>query len=229
MQIILFIYYPLKVKEAFGHRCITKLVDLLAFDELDPSNKAYALELLESMVSTQELKAEAQEAGAISCCVSLLQHDSQEVRRNASSLLGQLCLTRSGQLEMISTGGIRILTNLLQDNSIEVRESVARALCLLSISNEAANELVTEGIVPNLVRILFILDFPLFLKEIRTVSCLDRLVMLNLDQKEDIHNYLKKEKEKKHHFYLSNLFNCIIFVKKNNLSHVFITIGSSIG
>ena len=113
-----------EIREAYGHQCIPQIISSL---EQQPGN-ILCIHTLTSLLSTQELKAQAIRQGAPALLVSCLRPDSVPLTRSACKCLTQLARLMNGWQAVVDNNGIEALVAVLLDAPVEASE------CLKQIS-----------------------------------------------------------------------------------------------
>ncbi|GFR47305.1 hypothetical protein Agub_g8992 [Astrephomene gubernaculifera] len=142
-----------EVAEAHGRRAIPKLIAVLALPDLPDDQRAHALRIFNSLLSTQEHKTNAVAEGAAApLCRLVNECRDAEVRRLSCTALASLAQVMAGRQSIVSVGGLAVLTEALQTTP----EQAAGALRSFALSNDGNSLLnaVRSLVVPALVQLL---------------------------------------------------------------------------
>ncbi|WIA34086.1 hypothetical protein OEZ86_012463 [Tetradesmus obliquus] len=107
-----------EVAEAYGDRQIPKLVSVLRLSEeqLPEAERLHCLKLFSNLLSTQETKVRAIQAGALQPLLAWLGNDSSSaaVRQLCCRSIGSICQLQQGRAAFTEAGGIPVLTKALE-------------------------------------------------------------------------------------------------------------------
>jgi hypothetical protein len=141
-----------EVRPAFDRRVVTKLRDVLRFDEATEDEIVQALVILVNRISNQERKAEAVREGVVQACAHLMSHASARVRCNSALVLGRLGQLASAREAMRGCGVVTALSSGCMDDSLDVRTQCAAAVHELGRHRDGWELLVhTEGALQTMV------------------------------------------------------------------------------
>lgn len=114
---------PDDVFQAYGDRCLPKLVALLERDDSLPCEKRLlALQYMLEQTRSPESKCTAVASGALPACTQLLSSSSSEVRSMAAKVLASLMAVKVARDEAGASNCVDALVVLLSDPFLEVRE-----------------------------------------------------------------------------------------------------------
>mmetsp|Transcript_30967 Transcript_30967/g.68609 ORF Transcript_30967/g.68609 Transcript_30967/m.68609 type:complete len:382 (+) Transcript_30967:207-1352(+) len=144
-----------EIAVAYGRRGITKLIAVLALPahELPDTERAHALRVFNGLLSTQEQKTDAINAGAAAPLTQLVNSSQDaEVMRLSCEALGSLAQILPGRVSIVNVEGLKALTEALTKSP----EAAAGALRQYSNSNDGVGLLSKElpMVVPALVTLI---------------------------------------------------------------------------
>lgn len=126
------------LREAYGHQCIPQIINSLRTSQ---NISVEGIHALASLLSTQELKAEAIQFGAPALLVQCLNTESTPLTKSACRCLTQLTRLMKGCQAVVEHGGIEALVAVLMDARTEASQ------CVLEISRtlEGSRAILTRS------------------------------------------------------------------------------------
>ena len=141
-----------QVARAFGNRAVSKLVDLISFDDLDDDARCSALQLLRELTASQTEKQMAIDGGAVEACTALLlpQEDESfsirdDIQEAAALLLSSLAVAPQAISYFDKNRTIAALSESLKSDSEKIREAAALAFMNFSTSRDGSLIIIHYG------------------------------------------------------------------------------------
>jgi hypothetical protein len=143
---------PEQVAIAYNERAIPKLANLLTYPDLSSEKRRETLHTLNELVSHQETKAEMIRNNIVLSATNLMADENEEVRCEASKLVGSLFFLDIGRSQFdMKEGNYTILQNLIFDKLVKVRDSVGWMLCRLSLHKDGITMMYKSGTIIKIV------------------------------------------------------------------------------
>ena len=146
---------PEQVAQAFGSRSIPKYADLLIYPDLSTQDRIRALKDVLDLLSSQEHKTLAIDAGMVESSTELTLHPDAQVKEYAARVLAGLLIDRKARQIVQRTNTLENIDGLLRDAIEGVAQAAALASSKLSLFRDGVELMVEKQvIVGNLVRML---------------------------------------------------------------------------
>jgi CxxC motif-containing protein len=137
-----------EVSTAFGSRTFPRLHELATDPKVDPPVLVETLETITSLISNQEHKVQAIEAGICQAASDLMLHKDVHVQRAAVTTLSRLALVLQGRQALKECEAADRLSDLLlSSEDEEVQARVADAMACFSTGTDGCQYLVDRGSV----------------------------------------------------------------------------------
>jgi hypothetical protein len=108
-----------EIREGYGRQCIPQIIS-----SLEQNPDILCIHALTSLLSTQELKAQAIRQGAPALLVGCLRPNSAEMTKSACKCLTKITRHKSGWQAVIDNHGIEALVSVLLDAPVEASETL---------------------------------------------------------------------------------------------------------
>lgn len=144
-------YDPKEVFHAVFDRSIPKLVEIVQMADLPAQSYKEAFMLLNEMASHQENKLTMIDAGLVAVCLSYMQHEDFEVRRDSTNLLGSLLSVRKGRERLDRCQIDPIFGPILLQDRLACREVFGWMLCRLCSGRDGVKSLIAKNQVKHVI------------------------------------------------------------------------------
>lgn len=139
------------VFHAVFDRSISKLVDIVHMDDLPAQSYKEAFMLLNEMASHQENKLIMIDSEMVPMCLSYMQHEDPEVRRDSTNLLGSLLSVRKGREYLDRCQIDPIFSPILLRDELMCREVFGWMLCRLCSGRDGVQTLIDKEQVKHII------------------------------------------------------------------------------